>query len=266
MDIATWIIFALVGALAGFLGGLLGIGGGIITVPALVWTFRFLDIHSPFLMHVAVGTSLGAMVFTAFSSAWAHFLQKGIYWHLFYAMAPGAFFGSVFGAILADHLPSEHLKLVFGFCECLIGFYFLFPSKAPLQEEDRTLSHPFIFLLLGIGIGAISTILGVGGGIITVPVLTAFHIPIRNAISTSAALGVLIAIVGAASFLYLGLDRHPFPGSVGFLYLPAFIIIGITASLTAPLGVKKTYSWPANSLKRIFGIVLILVGLSILYP
>ncbi|CUI16903.1 conserved putative membrane protein [Candidatus Protochlamydia naegleriophila] len=265
MGVLAWIVYALIGVAAGFLGGLLGIGGGIVVVPALIWTFSLQDYQNSHLMQIAIGTSLGAMVLTSASSAWAHYLQKGIYWHLFRVLFPGSLVGAVLGALLADYLPSDHLKLIFGMCECMIGMHFLMPGKLKSGTQVQSF-HPLLFFCFGVAIGALSTLLGIGGGIITVPILTLFQVPIRHAIATSAALGFFNAVIGAASFLYLGLDAEVFPGAIGYLYLPAFIIIGISASLLAPYGVKKAYLWPADVLRRIFGAVLILLGLSVIFP
>lgn len=260
----VWIIYVLVGMVAGFLGGLLGIGGGIVVVPALVWIFHFQDFPSSHLMQTAIGTSLGAMVLTSASSAWAHDRQKGISWPLFRVLLPGSWLGAILGALLADYLPSDKLKWAFGVCECAIGMHFLLSRS--VQQDGHAQSFPFfIFFCFGLVIGFLSTLLGIGGGIITVPILTLFHVPIRQAISTSAAIGFLNAVIGAASFLYLGLEAETLFGSIGYLYFPAFIIIGIAASLIAPYGARQTYKWPSPILKKVFGAALIVIGSSMLF-
>lgn len=264
-NVLAWVIYAVIGMVAGFLGGLLGIGGGIIVVPALIWTFSFQGYQSSHLMQVAVGTSLGAMVLTSASSAWTHYQQKGIYWHLFRMLLPGSLLGAVFGALLADYLPSDYLKLIFGVCECVIGMHFLIPSSSKPDGPIQSF-HSILFFCFGLLIGTLSTLLGIGGGIITVPILTTFYVPIRHAIATSAALGFLNAVIGAISFFYLGLDAEMASGNIGYLYLPAFTVIGICASVLAPYGAKKAYIWPAHTLRRLFGAVLILVGLSVIFP
>lgn len=256
----TLLIYALIGLCAGFLSGLLGIGGGLVVVPTLLLTFHLLGFPEAHAMQIAVGTSLGAMIFTAASSAWAHYRQKGVWWHYFRLLAPGVVVGAITGALLADYLTSQKLILIFGISVIAIGGYFLLPLK---QREDNKPYFPHFLMqnAIGIFIGGLSSILGIGGGIITVPVLTAMHIPLRNAISTSAVVGFLIAVVGALSFLLLGMKHQLMAGSVGYLYLPAFFGIAITSTLAAPYGAKCTYIWPTDLLRHIFGAGLIIAGI-----
>lgn len=258
--IMTLILYAIIGIFAGFIGGLLGVGGGLVVVPALIFMFQYLDFPLTYAMQVAVGTSLGAMVFTAASSAWAHYTQKGVYWHLFRVLAPGIILGAILGAVIADYISTASLKMIFGVFAILIGIYFLF-SQEFKESRTKLAPHLILWIIIGVIIGSISSILGIGGGIMTVPILTAFGVPIRNAISTSAATGFLIALIGAISFLYLGMHQDTFSGSIGYLYLPAFISIGITSSLMAPYGAKLAYKFPTKILKRIFGIFLIATGI-----
>lgn len=265
MSILPFILYALIGVFAGFSGGLLGIGGGLVAVPGLFLIFQWQSFPESLMMQQAIGTSLAAMFFTAASSAIAHSLKKGVNWHLFRLLAPGVIVGSVFGALIADRLPSRELMFIFGISECLIGAYFLIPQLNRDKESSSTTPRTVIFLILGILIGSISTILGIGGGVITVPVLTAFRTPLKNAISTSAATGFLIALIGAASFFLLGLRQPVLNGSAGYIYLPAFIAIGITSSLFAPLGAKLAYALPSERLKHVFGIFLLIVGISMLF-
>lgn len=283
-------IYAVTGVLAGFLAGLFGIGGGLITVPCLVFSFYLQGYVGPHIMHFAIGTSLGAMVLTAASSALAHVMNKGVYWNLFWGLAPGVVIGSVLGAFIADHTSSRMLELFFGISECIIGLYFFCSRAIPISQNfsgkndvpncssiqksghsheikgtSFSSSTPFLMTIFGIAIGGFSTVLGIGGGIVTVPLLTAFRTPFRNAISTSAVSGFIIATVGAASFLYLGLENPSYNGSVGFIHIQAFIVIGITSALLAPYGAKCTYTLPVAMLRKAFGIILILTGVLMIY-
>lgn len=256
------VYYLLLGAAAGFLGGLLGIGGGLIVVPCLVAIFRSLDFPTTYLMHVAVGTSLGAMVFTAAASALAHHLKKGVFWHLFRALLPGIALGTFLGALVADELSSHTLQWIFGICETAFGAYFLFSRKKKEHHATQRKSFPLLlFTAVGVAIGSISSILGIGGGVITVPTLTALHIPMRNAIATSAATGFLIALIGAVSFLSVGLHAHLWSGTLGYLYLPAFFWIALSSTLAAPFGAKCAHTWPTHLLKHLFGALLLLAGL-----
>ncbi|MCE5317704.1 MAG: sulfite exporter TauE/SafE family protein [Parachlamydia sp.] len=262
MSVLPILAYILIGLLAGFFGGLLGIGGGLIVVPALLLVFHQLGFANTYLMQIAIGTSLGAMLFTSASSAWAHYRQKGVNITYFYRLAFGVILGAIAGALFADFLSSRSLSLIFGLSVIAIGGYFLMPAKESKTFQASNSPSVTLMTLFGSLIGALSSILGIGGGVITVPILTAMGMPLRNAISTSAAVGFLIALVGALSFFLLGLKHQTF-GS-GYLYLPAFICIGITASLAAPYGARLTYIWPTSTLRRIFGAVLILTGISML--
>lgn len=260
MSFIELILYCVIGIFAGLLGGLLGIGGGLITVSSLFYTFQWLGFPEEQRMHVIIGTSLGAMIFTSASSAWAHTVQKGVLWHHFRSLAPGIMIGALLGAGTADLLSSKKLEIIFGVSVCLIGIYFLLPSKHQEQETDDCTTYPFLFFISGILIGAISTILGIGGGLLVVPFLTLFRTPLRNAISTSAVLGFLVALVGATTFLSLGFQELTLSGTVGYLYLPALVAIGITSSLFAPFGARLAYTLPVAILRKVFGVVLIIVG------
>ena len=246
-----FLIFLIVGLAAGFISGLLGIGGGMIVVPSLLVTFYLLSLYPDNAMQTAIGTSLAAMVLTAWSSAWAHW--KHVNLSLFKALAPGIIFGAIVGAIIAHLLPTKHLQFVFGIFICLFGIYFLLTAK--IQEiESKTQPHYLILSIIGVAIGAISSILGIGGGIITVPLLTFFGASLKHAISTSAVTGFLIAFFGAMHSC-----------STGYVYIPAFIIIGLAAAMMAPLGAKFAYTTSPIILKRVFGIYQIAIGLLMIW-
>jgi len=266
MELVALLIYVAIGVVAGFLGGLLGIGGGLVAVPSLLAAFQALGLSMEDVMQVAIGTSLAAMVFTSASSAGAHYSQKSVCWPAFRILAPGVILGSILGAVIAIHLPKRGLELIFGFCEGAIGIYFLYPASVPENEMGLRSIYPAIFAAIGVGIGGISTLLGIGGGIVTVPILTAYGMPLRNAISTSAAIGFLIAISGAAAFLYPALEKHDFSVRTGYIYLPAFICIGLAASLIAPFGARLAHTLPIRSLQMVFGVVLIITGIWMIFP
>ena len=255
------IIYILAGFAAGLLGGLLGVGGGLITVPTLLFIFHFLGFSSPYLMQMAIGTSLAAMILTSAASAWTHYLKQGINWLIFREFIPGIIIGSILGALIASHLSSRTLEIIFGVSIILVGSYLLLIKSMPEQKESPVLPvHPLLFPMIGILIGAISTILGIGGGLITVPVLIFYGISMRQAISSSAISGFVISLIGTISFLLIGFHQTILRYSLGFVYLPAFLIIGLASCLTAPLGAELVYRLPTSLLRQIFGLFLILVG------
>lgn len=253
-----------IGIFAGFSSGLLGVGGGLIVVPSLLLAFHYFEISSPYLMQMAIGTSLGAMVFTSASSAISHYLKKGVNWPFAFALAPGILIGSILGATIADSISSQQLKSIFGVCCGLIGLYFLFTAKRIEKKLHVQKIYYPLFVLIGTIVGTISTLLGIGGGIMNVPILTAFRLPLKNAISTSAVMGCIIAITGAISFFYLGLKHHT-DVNVGYIYWPAFITVGLSASLAAPFGAKMAYQLSTQFLKRIFGFLLLLISSSFFF-
>ncbi|MCB1106989.1 MAG: sulfite exporter TauE/SafE family protein [Chlamydiia bacterium] len=251
--------FAAVGILAGFSSGLLGIGGGVITVPCLVLILTALGFPKSGVMHVAVGTSLAAMVFNTLSASYTHYIKKGVLFSIVKPMFLGAVFGAIIGATVASFLSSHFLKLLFASFEIILGLRFLLPQKR--VKKERAL--PSFWILSGIStcVTAISTVLGIGGGMINVPILTHFGLPIKKAIGTSSALSFLISFWGAISFLILGIHASNAPHSIGFLYIPAFLSISIVSFLVAPLGAHLAHHLHGKILQKIFGAVLIATGL-----
>lgn len=254
-------MYLMIGITAGFLSGLLGVGGGLVVVPALLLVFHLLKFFPGNLMQTAVGTALAAMIFTSGASAWAH--RLGVNGGLFKSLTPGLLLGSVLGAFIAHLLPTKQLQFIFGVFVFLFGTYLLLTANFKDIEADL---HPstLIMSIIGIFIGGLSSILGIGGGIITVPVLALFGTSFQHAISTSAATGFLIAVVGTLSFLFFGLkggNEH----ELGYIYMPAFLIIGVSAAFIAPIGAKYAYSTPTIILKRLFGIYQIVIGVLLIW-
>ncbi len=259
MFILSLFAFALIGVTAGLLAGLLGISGGVVTIPLLVLMFNMLQFDHLCLMQLAIGTSLAAMVINAFSSTMAHHRRGKVTWPVVRAMAPGVFVGCISGAFVARLLPGDVLKLIFGVFECLLGIYF-FKKIKPYEGENR-LPGKWALSGIGYGIGGISNILGIGGGIITVPTLMAFKLKPRRAVATSSAVGFMISVLGASSYLYFGLTQECMVKySIGYLYVPAFVAISIASAFTAPYGAKLAHTLEPTLLRRIFGGALIIAG------
>jgi uncharacterized membrane protein YfcA len=263
MDFLILLAYALIGLLAGIIGGLFGISGGLVTIPCLVLIFHFLDFPKEVLVHMAIGTSLSAMVFNAIASAWSHHRKGGVIWPIVKAMLPGLFLGAIAGSLVARILSDTLLQDVFGYFECLMGIYFLLPFKEKNYEHHL---HPGTLGLsaIGFGIGGLSSVLGIGGGIITVPILLAIHVPMKKAIGTSAATGFLITFIAAIAYLILGYGKTTLPDSIGYLYLPAFLMIGIVTAFAAPFGAKLSSILPTPILRRAFAVVLFIAGVLML--
>ncbi len=256
------IAYIFIGIAAGVLGGLLGIGGGIITVPCLYYVFYLLDYPYAYLMHLAIGTSLAAMILNTAASTWAHHKRKSVMWNVFKRMAPGLFTGSILGAILVQWLPEKGLMIFFGIFLCSLAINFW--RKSPDIEESYRLPKAPILLLWSSAIGSISNILGIGGGTLIVPFLTAFKVPAKKAIGTSAACSFLVTSIGAISYLFLGLRNVQLPEDVGYIDMPAFITVGVVSFLMAPIGVKWVHMLPVTQIRKIFAIILVATGISMM--
>ena len=262
-ELFIWAAYLVLGAFAGLVGGLLGLGGGILIVPSLLLLFMWQDLSVDILMHLAVATSLFTIIFTSVSSSYAHHKHKAVLWRQVFLLTPGIIIGAVFGAFIADQISSDILRRLFGIFEilvaCQIGF-----SVEPKAKRALP-AHNGMFVAGG-GIGSLSTILGIGGGTLTMPFLIWCHVDIRKAVATSSACSFPIALAGTLAMIFAGLDSKSLPeDSIGYVYWPAAILIIITSVLFAPIGARLTHSMPVSSLKRIFAIVLGCVGLRMLF-
>lgn len=263
LDPLAWLLFAFAGALAGFLAGLLGIGGGMIIVPALILSFHWQGVSPDVLTHLAVGTSLASIVFTSISSVRTHHQNQGVDWPLFRLLAPALMVGSVLGAQIAHALPARALQLIIATFAIWTGVKMLLARKP--QAEDQTV--PGHARLAGAGglIGAASAIFGIGGGSLMVPYLVHHGLAMRRAVGTAAACGFPIAIAGTIGFIWSGWREPGLPaGSSGYIYWPALVGIALTSIVFAHYGAMSAHRLPAATLKRAFGVVLILVGIRFL--
>jgi len=256
-----WIEYALIGVVAGYLAGFLGIGGGFVVVPALTWLLLKDAGTAPWAIHMAIATSLATMLVTSMSSLLAHHRKGAIRWPLVRLMAPGLMLGAVLGAVVADRLPAENLAAIFGVFAILVGLQLIL-ARQPVAEKPL----PRLPGLLGTGgvIGSISSLIGIGGGAMTVPFLLWHGVRAQNAIATSAACGYPIALAGTLSFILLGHASDVPDGPLGYVHLPAFIGIAATSVLAAPLGVATVHRLSPKSVKRVFGVFLIFVGIRML--
>lgn len=251
------------GALAGSLAGLLGVGGGVIIVPALIWIFQtHPEIPASSLMHIAIGTSLATIILTSVSSIFAHHRRKAIYWSIVWQLTPGILLGAWSGATVADALPSKTLHFIFALFILMISVQL---SLVTQPTSHRQLPSRLGITMVGLIIGSVSAIVGIGGGSLTVPFLAWCNVPLRNAVATSAACGFPIALSGTIGFIVMGWNVTTLPsGSTGYIYWPAFLTIAITSLLFAPLGAKLAHTVPVNLLKRFFALFLAGVGIKML--
>lgn len=256
MDIL--LIYLTVGAIAGLIAGLFGVGGGLIIVPVLVYLFTRQGMGSGVLVHLAVGTSLATIVFTSISSIYAHHKRGAVLWAVFWRLTPGIVIGAIVGAAIADWMPSLVLRRFFAIFEWFVALQLLFNTRA---NPSRNIPGRVGLFAAGNLIGTVSSIVGIGGGTLTVPFLVWCNVVMRKAVATSSACGLPIAIAGATGFIVLGWSTTSgLEWSLGYLYLPALIGIVASSMVFAPLGARLAHSLPADKLKRLFGLLLLCLG------
>ena len=253
---------ALIGAVTGVLGGLLGIGGGLIIVPALLYLFSAQAFPAAHVMHLAVGTSLAAIVFTAASSALAHHRQRAVLWHTAGLLVPGILLGGVAGAMLAGSLSGTVLRIVFGVFECAMA---LQVARGFSPSAQRPLPGAVGLAATGAAAGAASAVLGIGGGTFIVPFLAWCNIDMRKAVATSAACGMPVALAGGGGMILAGWHEEGLPElATGFVYWPAALAIACTSMLSAPVGAWLAHTLPLRWLRVFFAGFLLAVGLRML--
>ena len=257
-----WVIYLATGAFAGTMAGLLGVGGGLIIVPILVLSFATQGIAGEVQMHLAVGTSLATIIFTSLSSVSAHHRRGAVVWPTFWAMTPGIIIGALFGAMIARFIPSLSLRTLFGVFELFVALQMALSLK---PSAHRGLPGKPGMSGAGAVIGALSALVGVGGGTLTVPFLLWCNVSIQRAIATSAACGLPIAVAGAVGFVISGWGDSQLPAwSSGYLYWPALLGIVSASVLFAPLGAKLAHCLPTVVLKRLFSLLLLALALRML--
>lgn len=263
VPLTMFISYLLLGMLAGVTGGLLGLGGGIVIVPALLFLFIHKGLPADILMQLAVATSLATIVFTSVSATWAHHRHGAVSWHIVRLLGPGIILGAVLGAVIADQLHSDSLRIAFGIFEMLVALQI---GSGLKPAAHRSLPSAAGMVASGGVIGTVSSLLGIGGGTLTVPFLLWCNTHIRTAVATSSACGLPIAVAGAATMIITGWGYDGLPqGSTGYVYWPAAILISIASVLAAPLGAKLTHTLPVHILRRVFAVVLFMIGVGMIF-
>lgn len=252
-----------IGAIAGLLAGLFGIGGGLVLVPFLAWLYSSLEFNPDLTMVMAVATSLATIIVTSVSSVTAHHRLNAVNWPTVVQLVPGIVLGSVLGSLFADRLAADQLRSLFAFFLLYVAFQMAFQIT-----PARGIVRPSGGLLVAAGtfIGALSTTLGIGGGTLTVPFLVASNYSIRNAVANSSACGLPIALSGTATYVVLGWGNAQLPNwSLGYIYLPAFFGIIAGSISFAQLGARLAHSLPTRRLKRLFALVVLGVALKMFW-
>ncbi len=246
----------ILGGCTGFAAGLLGIGGGMILVPFLTFLFSIYGFPAEVIVHVAIATSMATILFTSLSSVRAHHKRGAVRWDIVATLAPGIFIGGLLGGgQLFALLKTSWLSFIFaGFVS--FSAYQMLLNKKP--KPSRTLPGKLGMFGTGSFIGLLSSLVGAGGGFVSVPFMTWCNVAMHNAVATSAALGFPIALASAIGYIISGYGNTNLPaGSFGYIYLPALACIAFASILTAPLGAKVAHQLNVAQLKRVFALVLI---------
>ena len=257
-----WWTYLAIGLAVGFLAGLLGIGGGMVMVPMLVFVFTAKGFPPQHMMHLALATALATIAFTSLSSVRAHHRHGGVDWPVARAMAPGILAGSFAAALAASLIPTRPLAVFF------TGFMFYAAAQMLVSvrpKATRQLPGRAGLFAAGAGIGAISSVLAAGGAFLSIPFLAWCNLPLKRAIGTAAANGFPIAVAGTIGYVAQGLRAKDLPEwSLGYVYLPALALIVAASMPMAPLGARLAHRLPVKQLRLVFALMLLALGLRML--
>jgi uncharacterized membrane protein YfcA len=253
-----WLLYPVFGAVAGVIAGLLGVGGGVVVVPILFFLFTSQGFSPEHIMQIALGTSLGSIMFTSLSSLRAHHRRGAVHWDIVRSITPGILIGTFAGTWVAALLSTTFLK----------GFFALFLYYVATQmllnfKPQPTRQLPGSTGMFGVGgvIGVVSSLVGIGGGSLSVPFMSWCNVPVHHAIGTSAAIGFPIAVAGTLGYIVNGIGVAGLPElNLGYLNIPALFGIALFSMLTAPVGARMAHRLPVVALKRFFAVFLIITA------
>lgn len=256
-------VYAVSGIFVGILAGLLGVGGGIVIVPLLNAVFVWQGYPAEIIQHLSLGTSLATIVFTSFSSFRSHNKRGGVRWDILKMITPGILLGTLGGSFVAGELSTDFLKGFFVVFLFVVGTQMLLNLK---PRPSRQVPGSVGTSIVGGGIGLISSFVGIGGGTMSVPFMLACNVQVKEAVGTSAAIGLPIALAGMAGYMLNGWNVPGLPAyCVGYVSLPALVGLVIPSMLFAPLGVRLAHTLPADKLKRFFGLFIYVMAARMLW-
>ena len=256
MDIGLILVLLLMGSVGGFMAGLLGVGGGMILVPFITMIFSAKGFPAEVIVHMAVATSLGIILFTSLSSMRAHHKHGAVLWRVAALLTPGILLGSWCGPWIAKQMSASGQAALFAVFLTFSATQMLLAKKREAHAEHGLPGNGAMFGA-GIVIGLIAGLVGAGGGFLSIPFMTWRNVKVHNAVATSAALGFPIALAGTLSNIYYGWGTPGLPAySLGFLYVPALLVIAAASVTMAPLGARTAHRLPVQSLKKIFAVML----------
>ncbi len=255
------VLLIVIGGIAGVLAGLLGVGGGIVLVPAFFYAFQTLGYDGPQLMQVCLATSLATIIVTSVRSVLSHNKKGAVDWDILRGWVIGIAIGAVLGVLVASSLRSVVLQGIFGLLALVIGAY-MGLGRAHWRL-GQAMPKGILRAILSPMVGFLSVLMGIGGGSFGVPLMSLYNTPIHRAVATAAGFGVIIAVPSVIGFLFLDVADAP-PFTLGAVNGPAFLVVIAMTLLTAPLGVKLAHSMDPKPLKRVFAVFLALVALNML--
>lgn len=258
---AMAVLLLALGAFAGVLAGLLGVGGGIVLVPAFFYVFSALGFDSPQLMQMCLGTSLATIIVTSLRSVMAHNKKGAVDWDILRSWVVGIAVGATVGVLVASSLRSELLQAIFGVLAIVVGLYMALGRDH--WRLAQQMPGGILRAVLSPILGFLSVLMGIGGGSFGVPAMTLFNVPIHRAVATAAGFGVIIAVPSVLGFLFVDISVAP-PFTVGAVNFLAFGLIVAMTLITAPWGAALAHKMSPRPLKRLFGAFLILVALNML--
>jgi len=255
--------YVFLGVFVGFMAGLLGVGGGGIMVPIFSMLFVMQGFATAEVMHLALGTSMATIILTSFASMRAHHKRDNVAVAMAFKIAIGVVFGTFVATFLASYLKGIYLALFFS---AFMGFVAYSMFKKTHYYHNDTPHGILGNILSGTFIGGISALVSIGGGSLSVPYLMRQNFDIKRAIGTSAAIGFPIAISGTLGYLINGWEHTDWSHYiVGYIYLPAVVLVAVSSAFTVPLGVKYATKLPTDKLKKIFGVLSVVLSLKMLF-
>jgi uncharacterized membrane protein YfcA len=250
-----WLGYIAIGAFVGFFAGLLGIGGGAVMVPMLVWLYEAQGIPRDHLLHLAVGTSMATILFTSIASVRAHAQRGAVRWDVARALTPGIVVGGLLGSLAAGAFSTLVLAIAFTIIVYIAGTNILLDRQ---PKPGRTLPGKVGLFIAGFIISGVSALVALGGAFMSVPFMVWCNVNVREAIGTAAFIGFPIAAVGTLGYMAVGWNASNLPPwSLGYVYLPGLAGICVASVLVAPLGALASHKLPTKALKRIFGLLLL---------
>lgn len=258
-----WLTYPVLGLVVGFFAGLLGVGGGGIMVPMLTTLFLAQGFGLEQVVHMALGTSMATIMLTSVSSLRAHHTKGAVRWDIVRAITPGVLLGTFGGSFIAARVDTVPLAIFFAIFMAYVSAQMLLNVK---PKPSRDLPGPVGMSATGLGIGGVSALVAIGGGSLSVPFMTWCNVKVQHAIGTSAAIGLPIAVAGTVGYLVNGWNASGTPPlTLGFIYLPALVLVGVVSVFVAPYGASLAHRLPVATLKKIFAGVLVLLCVKMLY-